>query len=67
MWRSHLVGVVERVIHEAGNHGGLADVLVAEEDQLVLCHRRNLHRGGGAWGNQVRASGGGDVGQRAGR
>lgn len=40
----NLVGGVELVIHEAGDDGGLAHRLVAEEHQLVLGQRRHHRR-----------------------
>ena len=40
---SYLVGVVELVVHEAGDDGRLAHGLVAQEHQLVLGQRRH-HR-----------------------
>lgn len=33
---AHLVGVVERVVHETRNEGRLADRLLAEKDELEL-------------------------------
>ena len=38
---SYLVGVVEFVVHEAGDDAGLADGLVPKEHELVLGERRH--------------------------
>ena len=35
--KGNLVGVVEFVVHEAGDDAGFADGLIAQEHQLVLC------------------------------
>ena len=37
MRRAHLVRTVELVVHEARNDGGLADALISEEHQFILC------------------------------
>lgn len=34
---ANLIGVVELVVHEAGDDAGLAHGLVPQEHQLVLC------------------------------
>ena len=43
---TNLVGVVELVVHEAGDDGRLAHGLVAQEHQLVLGQRRHHRRHG---------------------